>query len=180
MQRLSQGPSSHGDAPTWPVEAVHSDTRGFFFRCTGNTSQEPFPPASPFKSANCPEPALPGTWPTSPSLSARGPTGRVRVRHGGPALPKPGVCPGRLGFQPPVGARGSPRGPEEPAAGPQTPSTTPVTAVTEAGPGPGPPASRLPPVALSPHLGLRGSARRALPRPGFDPWVRKIPWRRAR
>ena len=69
-----------------------------------------------------------------------------------------------------MGARGSPGGPEEPTAGPQTPSMTPVTAVTKAGPGPEPDASRLPPVAgtvglhpaaLSPRLGLRGSARPA-------------------
>lgn len=54
MERLSQVSASHGDAPAWPVETVHSNTRGFYFRCTGHTITKPFSPLSPFKSANRP------------------------------------------------------------------------------------------------------------------------------
>lgn len=115
LQRLSQGASSHGDAPTWPVEAVHSDTRGFYFRHTGSTSKEAPPAASPFRAQVAPQaqdpPSL-SAWPW-PFLSARGPLAGVRVSETQWA----GCCPsqglsGWLGFQLPMGLR-TPRGPEE-------------------------------------------------------------------
>lgn len=86
----------------------------------------------------------------------------------GQLQPKSGLCPRQLGFEPPMGARGPPSGPEELTARPQTPLMTQMTVVTSAGPGPEPDASRLltvvgdsesPRAALSLHFSLRGSAR---------------------